>query len=107
MDLGVIGNRRTVAGDLMLPVKMLEYIALDIPVVVPRLKTIAHYFSDDMVAYYDPDNVQSLTDSIYRLYCEPALCRRQATRARSFLAEYGWERQGAELVHFYQRLVEN
>jgi glycosyltransferase involved in cell wall biosynthesis len=107
MDLGVIGNRRSVAGELMLPVKMLEYIALDIPVVVPRLKTIVHYFSDDMVTYYDPDDVQSLTDSIYRLYCEPTLCMQQALRARSFLTEYGWERQGAELVHFYRGLVEN
>jgi glycosyltransferase involved in cell wall biosynthesis len=106
MDVGVIGNRRTVAGDLMLPVKLLEYISLDIPVVAPRLKTIEHYFSDDMVAYYDPGDVQSLADAIYRLYCEPTVRARQAVRARAFLAEYGWERQGAELVRFYRSLVE-
>ena len=50
MDLGVVGNRRSVACDLVLPVKLLEYVSLGIPAVVPRLKTIEHYFSDDMVA---------------------------------------------------------
>jgi glycosyltransferase involved in cell wall biosynthesis len=107
MDVGVIGNRRTAAGDLMLPVKLLEYIALDIPVVVPRLKTIQQYFSDDMVAYYDPEDIESLTDAVYRLYREPKMRARQAARARVFLAEYGWERQGAELVSFYRSLMEN
>ena len=57
MDLGVVGNRRSAAGDLMLPVKLLEYVSLGIPAVVPRLKTIEHYFSDDMVAYYEPEDV--------------------------------------------------
>ena len=91
----------------MLPVKLLEYVALDIPVVVPRLKTIEHYFADDMVAYYDPENVQSLADSIYRLFCRAAgACRdRPLGHARS-LAQYGWERQGADLVRFYQSLME-
>jgi glycosyltransferase involved in cell wall biosynthesis len=107
MDLGVVGNRRSAACDLMLPVKLLEYVSLGIPAVAPRLKTIGHYFSDDMVAFYEPENVQSLTDAIYRLYVEPATGRMQAGRARRFLGEYGWERHGAEFVNFYRNVVEN
>jgi glycosyltransferase involved in cell wall biosynthesis len=105
MDLGVVGNRRSAATDQMLPVKLMEYVALGIPTVVPRLRTIEYYFSDDMVAYYEPENVQSLADSIYRLCCQPALRSRQAEQARKFLREYGWDRQGAALVTFYQNLV--
>ena len=30
MDVGVVGNRRSAAGDLMLPVKLLEYVSLGI-----------------------------------------------------------------------------
>jgi glycosyltransferase involved in cell wall biosynthesis len=107
MDLGVVGNRRSAAGELMLPVKLMEYVSLGIPVVVPRLKTIQHYFSEDMVAYYEAEDVGSLADSIHRLYCEPAIGRRQAERAAGFIREYGWERQGTEFVAFYRRLLEN
>ena len=59
MTVGVIGNRRSAASDLMLPVKLLEYIALDIPAVVPRLKTIEHYLTDDMVSFYEPEDIGS------------------------------------------------
>jgi glycosyltransferase involved in cell wall biosynthesis len=107
MDLGVVGNRRSPASDLMLPVKLMEYVALGIPVVVPRLRTIERYFSDEMVAYYEPENVQSMADSIDMLFSRPERRHRQAGHACTFLKEYGWERQGAELVTFYQRLLES
>jgi glycosyltransferase involved in cell wall biosynthesis len=107
MDLGVVGNRQSVACDLMLPVKLIEYISLGIPTIVPRLKTIEHYFSDDMVTYYEPADVRALADAIYRLYSEPATSRMQAERAAQFLSEYGWERQGPEFVNLYHQLMEN
>jgi glycosyltransferase involved in cell wall biosynthesis len=107
MHIGVVGNRRSVACELMLPVKLVEYVSLGIPAVVPRLTAIEHYFSDDMVAYYEPDDVHSLADAIYRLYSQPAARGLQAERANQFLQEYGWDRQGAELVTFYRQLLEN
>jgi glycosyltransferase involved in cell wall biosynthesis len=107
MHVGVIGNRRTAAGHLMLPVKLLEYVSLGIPAVVPRLRTIEHYFSDDMVLFYEPENVESLADGVHRLYSRPELAARQAERARAFLTRHGWERQGPEITEFYEELVEN
>jgi glycosyltransferase involved in cell wall biosynthesis len=107
MDLGVIGNRRGAAGDLMLPVKLLEYVSLGIPTVVPRLRTIEHYFTNEMVTFYEPENVDSLAAAIRNLHGQEDVRRRQATQARDFLTRYGWERQGQELVTMYQSLVEN
>jgi len=107
MNLGVVGNRRNAATDLMLPVKLMEYVSQGIPAVVPRLKAIEHYFSDAMVTYYEPEDVQSLADAIYRLYCEPERRSTQVERAGAFLDEYGWERQGVDFVNLYQQLVEN
>lgn len=107
MDVGVVGNRRSAACDLMLPVKLMEYVSLGIPVVVPRLKAINYYFSEEMVGYYEPEDVESMADAIYRLYCAPQLRNRQAALAGTFLATHGWQRQGIELVNFYRQLLEN
>ena len=107
MDVGVVGNRRSAACDLMLPVKLLEYVSLGIPAVVPRLRTIEHYFSEQMVTYYEPDDVQSLSDAILRMHGDPDGRHAQAARARTFLADHGWQRQGPELVTMYQQLLEN
>ncbi len=106
MDVGVVGNRRSVASDLMLPVKLMEYAALGIPAIVPRLRTIQRYFTDQMVSFYEPDNVSSLAQTISRLYQDPAARRFQALAAHTFLDEHGWERRGPELVTFYRQLLE-
>jgi len=106
MHLGVIGNRQTVAGDLMLPVKLMEYVALGIPVVAPRLRTIEHYFTREMVSFYEPESVQSLADAICRLSIDADARYSQAVAASRFLDEYGWERQGGQLVGLYQQLLE-
>lgn len=91
----------------MLPVKLLEYVALGIPAVVPRLEAIGHYFTDDMVMYYEPEDVESLANAILRLHGDATLRRTQAVIARDFLVRYGWERQGEALVEMYRTLVES
>jgi glycosyltransferase involved in cell wall biosynthesis len=47
-----------------------------------------------------------MADAILQMCSNPELRQRRAAAAKRFLAEYGWERQGAELVTFYRRLVE-
>ena len=107
MDIGVVGNRRNAATDLMLPVKLMEYVSLGIPVVAPRLRTIAHYFSDDMVAFYEPEDVDAFAESIYRVWGRPDLRARQASRAFAFMRQFTWDRQGPEFVMFYRKLIGN
>jgi glycosyltransferase involved in cell wall biosynthesis len=107
MDIGVVGNRQTAAGDLMLPVKLLEYVAVGVPAVVPRLKAIQHYFSDEMVTYYEPNDVAALADAICRLHEDRDRQQRQRQAARRFLALYSWDCHSSELLSLYKCLVEN
>jgi glycosyltransferase involved in cell wall biosynthesis len=107
MHIGVVGNRRSEAGELMLPVKLLEYVSLGIPAVVPRLRAIQHYFSDDMVGFFEPDDVSSLSSAIRRLHGAADARRAQVARAQQFLDKYGWDRQGEQLVSMYESLVSN
>lgn len=105
MHLGVISNRRNIATELMLPVKMLEYVSLDIPVLAPPLKTIRHYFSDDMLGYFEPENVDSLSSAILESYRDEGTRLRRAERARTFLDRYGWPRHKADFIGLYSSLT--
>ena len=105
MDVGIIANRKNQATALMLPVKMLEYIAMDIPVIVPRLRTIQYYFDDGMVSYFEPENVDSLAEAILNLYENPLKREAQAREARKFIDRYGWENHQLDLVNLYRNLL--
>lgn len=104
MDLGVVPNRKNAATELMLPVKLLECIALGIPVVAPRLKTIEYYFSDDMLFYFEPDNIDSLADAILYAYNNETERIKKAKNAKRFLEKYGWEKHKWDLINMYNQL---
>ena len=105
MDIGVVSNRKNVATELMLPVKMLEYIALEIPVVVPRLRAIEYYFSDDMVSYFDPGNNDSLSHAILDLVEDKHKRKIHVKNAKKFLKQYGWTTHQKDLIDLYENLV--
>jgi glycosyltransferase involved in cell wall biosynthesis len=104
MHLGLISNRKNIATELMLPVKMLEYVALDIPVAVPELKGIKHYFSPEMVRYFIPENVDSMAMAIEDLYRDQNNRAEQASKAKAFLDRFGWERHKMDLINLYRNL---
>jgi glycosyltransferase involved in cell wall biosynthesis len=104
MNLGIVSNRKGVATDLMLPVKMLEYITLGIPVVAPRLKCIQYYFTEDMVSFFEAGDVESMAQVILDLYKDPVRRQRQAQNARAFLDRYGWKNHQNDLIAMYENL---
>jgi glycosyltransferase involved in cell wall biosynthesis len=94
MDLGIIGNRRNLACDrYMLPVKLLEYVYLGVPVVAPRLGVIVRYFDDTMVRYYEPENVEQMADSIVALFHDKKERERLARMASMFYEKHNSKAQ--------------
>jgi len=94
MDLGIIGNRRNLACDrYMLPVKLLEYVYLGVPVIAPRLAVIARYFDDTMVRYYEPENVEQMADSVVELFHNREERERLARTASTFYQKHNIKAQ--------------
>lgn len=99
MDLGVIGNRRSLATErFMMPVKLLEYTYLRIPVVAPRLEIIQSYFDERMIKYYEPENAGDLARCVVELYQRPEERDAFVKNASSFYEKRSWKTQAAEYV---------
>lgn len=65
----IIPNRKTYATDnFMLSMKMLEYIKLGIPLIIPKLKIITSYIYDSEAIFYEPNNIEDIVNSIRLLY---------------------------------------
>lgn len=76
----------------MLPVKLLEYVAMGKPVICSRTATIEAYFNDAMIQFCSPGNVSELTGAIRDLYEHPEKRKLLSAAASQFTREYNWEK---------------
>jgi len=79
-------------GEMMVPNKLFEYVALGKPVVCSSLKGIRDYFDESTLLYYEPDNERELAERILHLYENPALGMEMARRATQIYELHRWEK---------------
>jgi glycosyltransferase involved in cell wall biosynthesis len=89
-NVGLVPNNESSATHLMLPVKLLEYATLGIPVICARLRTIEHYFSQESVRYFSPNNARQLARAIQDLYLDPALRDSLSNSAANVVKSISW-----------------
>jgi glycosyltransferase involved in cell wall biosynthesis len=103
MDVGVVPNRSNSATDkFMLPVKLMEYVYLQIPVIAPRLSIIKYYFDETMIKYFEPENVDDLGKCITDLYKNPNERISLVKNANVFFEKYSWKKQEKEYLRLLQ-----
>lgn len=91
--VGLVPNRATHSTHLMLPVKLMEYVALGIPVVASRLRTIEHYFPSGTLDFFEPGNPKHLASVLERLYRDPGRGADLARAAQCVLCTIDWTAQ--------------
>ena len=90
-DAGILPIRRDVFLDFAFPNKLAEFIIMGKPVLMSRLKAIRHYFSEDALAYFEPNNPADLARQMVRLYGDSGLRTGLAARAKEEYAPIRWE----------------
>jgi glycosyltransferase involved in cell wall biosynthesis len=91
----------------MLPVKLLEYAALGVPVIATRIPAIEAYFSESAVAFVDPEDPQALARQIVELHHDPARARSMAANAADVIARHSWEQERQRYFAVIDRLLED
>jgi len=103
-NLGVVPYRNDVFTDGLLPTKLMEYAAVGLPAIAARTTTIQDYFSDTMVEFFEPGDVEDLARCILALYCNPHRLADLAQGCQKFNQRYNWTRIGAEYVSLVEKL---
>ena len=78
-------------GELILPMKLLEYVEIGIPVVCSRLPGIEEHFPADTLAYFTAGDASALAAKVDHLLRHPVDAREQAARALVALESLRWE----------------
>jgi len=105
-DLGVVPTLRDDFTEMLLPVKLLEYVHMGLPVVASRLPVIERYFGDD-VLLAEPGDPSSFAAAIEGVRSAPASALARAEGASERLAQIEWRRQRQQYLQLVDGLVEH
>jgi glycosyltransferase involved in cell wall biosynthesis len=92
-DLGLVPLVYDSFTRYMLPLKLLEYVRMDIPAIVSETETIRAYFDEQMVRFCKPGDVGELADAIVELHQSPHKREVLTSNAQRFNSTYNWEEQ--------------
>jgi glycosyltransferase involved in cell wall biosynthesis len=105
-DLGVVPTLRDDFTEMLLPVKLLEYVHMGLPVVASRLPVIERYFGDD-VLLAEPGDAASFAAAIEGVRGAPETALVRARGASERLARIEWRRQREQYLELVDGLVEH
>ena len=105
-DAGVVPYRRDVFTDGILPTKLMEYMALNMPAIAARTPIIEAYWDDSMVEFFPPGDIDGLSNSILRLYHDRDRRETLARNTERFNRTYHWSRIADEFAALIEAEVE-
>lgn len=91
--IGVVPTLHDRFTELLLPVKLLEYVHMGMGVAASRLPGISGYFSEHELSEFAPGDPEDLARAIESICADPAAARDRAAQATRRLGEIAWERQ--------------
>ncbi|MGB7876986.1 MAG: glycosyltransferase family 4 protein [Anaerolineales bacterium] len=103
-DAGVVPNHNDVFTGDLLPTKMLEYIALDVPVIAAKTRVISQYFDEKMVQFFTPGDPESLAQNIIYLSNHRDRLTEQILNSKKFTEDYSWRSVSRKYVELIKGL---
>jgi glycosyltransferase involved in cell wall biosynthesis len=105
-DVGLVPNWPSAATHLMLPVKMLEYATLGIPILAARLRTVERYFEDAAIQFFEAGNPAALAAAIQELQRDPERRAQLACRASEIAETLSWKHQSDRFFDAIDSLID-
>ena len=102
-DLGVVPKRADSFGNEAYSTKIMEFMAVGVPVIVSSTKVDRYYFNDSIVRFFEPGNVEGLARAMLVLLRDAELRKRMTTKASEYAAAHCWENRKGD----YMRLVDS
>ncbi len=105
-DLGIVSKRSDGFGDEAFSTKIFEFMALDVPVIVPATTIDRYYFNDSIVKFFKPNDDKSLAEAMLQVIKNPAQREELIRNSREFIKGYTWEKNRSIYLDLVDSLVD-
>ncbi len=105
-DLGVVPKRNDSFGGEAFSTKILEFMALGVPVLVADTRIDCHYFDDTLVRFFKSSNVEALAQAMLDAYHERERAATMAANALAYVVENSWSVKKHDYLAIVRRLVD-
>jgi glycosyltransferase involved in cell wall biosynthesis len=89
-DAGILSIRSDIFLEFASPNKLAEFIVMNRPVIISRLRAVRHYFSENALAFVEPDSPADLAKQMVRVYRDARLRAGLVAKAREEYAPIRW-----------------
>jgi glycosyltransferase involved in cell wall biosynthesis len=103
-NIGLVPLEISSITNYALPLKMLEYISLGLPVITVRNAAISYYFGESDCFYYQPGDPESLRAVLDRVAEDPALLMQYHQKAVSIREKFCWSNEKRKYISLLREL---
>ena len=106
VDLGVVPKRKNSFGNEAFSTKIMEFMAMGVPVLASNTRIDQWYFNGGQVQFFESENVEDLAAKIMELMKDSA--SRSALRARGmqFIEKNNWDLKKYEYFELLDRIIQ-
>lgn len=91
-DMGIVPTKDSVFSNEAVSMKALEYISMEIPIVISKTKAHAFYYDNSMVKFFEPCNSEELARAVVDLFDNAEERATLVKNASAFMKEHGWNK---------------
>jgi glycosyltransferase involved in cell wall biosynthesis len=103
-DLGVVPKRADSFGNEAASTKIMEFMALGLPMVVSSTKVDRYYFNDSIVRFFESGNSDQLADAMYEVLSSVELRNGMIKKASEYVTRNNWESRKADYLQLVDSL---
>ena len=105
IDLGIVPKRADSFGNEAFSTKIMEFMAMNVPVLASRTRVDEYYFHDGIVQFFESGNVRDLADKIRLLYQDSGRRAELRSQSSTFIAQNSWDIRQHEYFGLIDRRV--
>jgi glycosyltransferase involved in cell wall biosynthesis len=103
VDLGIVPKRGNDFGGEAFSTKILEFMAVQIPMLIAETTIDRYYFNDSIVTFFRGGDEKDLSEKILLLAANKNMLDEQVLRANEFVKDYNWEIKKSEYLSLVDR----